>query len=457
MSSKKITAKLKESNVIKGIRDFGVSTAIVAGMPYVIPSVQKWINSENSGEKYQPEYKSQHIFVDSGVVSGICTDIAQACLYGYIAKEGTPEVLAIPALTNLASFIYEQNKEKIRNYFSERNKKKTLKKINKRNNKLEEKLSLKERIFGKKETTLQIIPQVTLSPNISVYVNDEKQKNIRVDIENNNPLEEQKDPLSEYLMNEEPFYISNNGEVDLFLRAYQNKLPVMLKGPTGCGKTRFIEHMAHKLKRPLITVNCQEDLSATDLVGRILLNEQGTYWQDGPLTKSARHGGICYLDEIIEARNDALVLIHSLTDHRRILPIDKTGEVIEAHPDFMLVVSYNPHYQSAIKDMKQSTRQRFVAMEFDYPEPDKEIEVIRKESGINQETAARLVNFGRKIRSMKGQGLTEGASTRLLTYAGKLIQSGIKPYEAIKTAIINPITDELDIQHSVMEVARTMF
>jgi nitric oxide reductase NorQ protein len=320
---------------------------------------------------------------------------------------------------------------------------------------VQERLSWKERILGRKNSRIDI----HLNPLVNVYVNGKKETDVEVEVKNAD-LEtavESADPLLDYRIAAEPFYTSMNGEVGLFEVAAKERLPVMLKGPTGCGKTRFVEHMAYKLGRPLITVNCQEDLSAADLAGRLLLNEKGTYWQDGSLAKSARYGAICYLDEIVEARNDAMVLIHSLTDHRRILPIDKTGEVIEAHPNFMLVVSYNPHYQSALKTMKQSTRQRFVSMEFDYPTKEKEIGIVQKESNVKYDLAEKLVGFGQKVRSMKGQGLSEGASTRLLIYAGKLMRSGIPTLSAVETAIVNPLTDEVDIQKSVRDAAKTYF
>ncbi len=354
-------------------------------------------------------------------------------------------------------------KDLISNSYSalrERFKVRQKKTLTKKSGELEEKLSLGERVFGRKRTEFNVKPRISITPKITVYVNDKEQDDVRVEVANSEiGVEEESldDQLESYRIAKEPFYLSLDGEKDLFRTAYEQKLPVMLKGPTGCGKTRFVEHMAYQLKKPLITVNCQEDLSATDLCGRLLINEQGTYWQDGPLAKAARHGGICYLDEIVEARNDAMVLIHSLTDHRRILPIDKTGEVIEASDDFMLVVSYNPDYQSALKNMKQSTRQRFVGMDFDYPCRDSEIKVVQKESGVDEQTASKLVALGSDVRAMKNQGLEEGAGTRLLTYAGKLIASGVDEYKAVDTAIAKPITDERDLLSSIQNLARKYF
>ncbi|HEY2847896.1 MAG TPA: CbbQ/NirQ/NorQ/GpvN family protein, partial [Pyrinomonadaceae bacterium] len=223
--------------------------------------------------------------------------------------------------------------------------------------------------------------------------------------------------VEKYKVKKEPFYLPIKDEVELFEAAYAAKLPAMLKGPTGCGKTRFVEYMAHRLKRPLITVACHEDLSSTDLVGRFLLEGEETVWHDGPLTSAVRAGAICYLDEVVEARKDTVVIIHPLTDDRRRLPIEKRGTVLDAPDDFMLVVSYNPGYQSILKDLKQSTRQRFVAMEFDYPDADAETKIVAKEGGIDESTAADLVKIGQKVRNLRGHGLEEGVSTRLLIYA----------------------------------------
>lgn len=245
-------------------------------------------------------------------------------------------------------------------------------------------------------------------------------------------------------------------EVELFEAAYAAKLPALLKGPTGCGKTRFVEYMAHRLGRPLITVACHEDLSATDLVGRFLLEGEETVWHDGPLTAAVRAGAICYLDEVVEARKDTVVIIHPLTDDRRRLPIEKRGTVIEAPPEFMLVVSYNPGYQSILKDLKQSTRQRFVAMEFDYPNAEAETKIVAKEGGIDEAMAADLVTIGQKVRNLRGHGLEEGVSTRLLIYAAQLIAKGISPIDAAEVAICSPITDDRDLQRSIREIITTI-
>ncbi|MCZ2390618.1 MAG: CbbQ/NirQ/NorQ/GpvN family protein [Acidobacteria bacterium] len=257
-------------------------------------------------------------------------------------------------------------------------------------------------------------------------------------------------------MKDEPFYLPVGKEVELFEASYAAKLPVMLKGPTGCGKTRFVEYMAHKLKRPLITVACHEDLSSTDLVGRFLLEGSETVWHDGPLTAAVRAGAICYLDEVVEARKDTVVIIHPLTDDRRRLPIEKRGTVLDAPPEFMLVVSYNPGYQSILKDLKQSTRQRFVAMEFDYPDAESETQIVAKEGGIDDSMAAELVKIGEKVRNLRGHGLEEGVSTRLLIYAAQLIAKGIAPIDAAEVALSAPITDDRDLQRSIREIITTV-
>src|SRR5438105_9083605 len=241
--------------------------------------------------------------------------------------------------------------------------------------------------------------------------------------------------IEEFTIAEEPYYLAVAREVELFEAAHAARLPVMLKGPTGCGKTRFVEHMAWRLGRPLITVACHEDLSATDLVGRFLLEGEETVWHDGPLTAAVRGGAICYLDEVVEARKDTVVIIHPLTDDRRRLPIEKRGTILDAPDDFMLVVSYNPGYQSILKDLKQSTRQRFVAMEFDYPDADAETKIVAREGGIDESTAADLVKIGQKVRNLRGHGLEEGVSTRLLIYAAQLISNGISPTRSAEVAI----------------------
>ena len=242
----------------------------------------------------------------------------------------------------------------------------------------------------------------------------------------------------------------------MFEAASGARLPVMLKGPTGCGKTRFVEYMAWRLNRPLITVACHEDLSATDLVGRFLLEGEETVWHDGPLTAAVRAGAICYLDEVVEARKDTVVIIHPLTDDRRRLPIEKRGTILDAPPDFMLVVSYNPGYQSILKDLKQSTRQRFIALEFDYPPPDLETEIVAREGGIDLNTAGDLVVIGQKVRNLRGHGLEEGVSTRLLIYAAQLIARGIAPALAAETALATPITDDRGLQRSIKEIITTI-
>ena len=262
--------------------------------------------------------------------------------------------------------------------------------------------------------------------------------------------------VEKYKVAKEPFYLPVNQEVELFEAAYAARLPVMLKGPTGCGKTRFVEYMAYRLGRPLVTVACHEDLSSTDLVGRFLLEGEETVWHDGPLTTAVRSGAICYLDEVVEARKDTVVIIHPLTDDRRRLPIEKRGTVIEAPEDFMLVVSYNPGYQSVLKDLKQSTRQRFIAMEFDYPNAELEAEIVAKEGGVDESTAKDLVNIGHKVRNLRGHGLEEGVSTRLLIYAAQMIAKGIAPVDAAEVAICSPITDDRELHRSIREIITTI-
>ena len=256
-------------------------------------------------------------------------------------------------------------------------------------------------------------------------------------------------PLDDWRIPTEPFYASQANEVALFEAAYAARLPVMVKGPTGCGKSRFVEYMAFKLGRPLITVACNEDMSAADLVGRFLLEPTGTRWQDGPLTVAARHGAICYLDEVVEARQDTTVVIHPLTDHRRTLPLDKKGELVRAHADFQLVISYNPGYQSLMKDLKTSTRQRFAALDFDYPAAALEAQIVTQETGLPLATAAALVQVAAAARRLKGHGLDEGISTRLLVYAAQLIGQGINPREAARMAMVRPITDDADIRDTL--------
>ncbi|OIR09666.1 denitrification regulatory protein NirQ [mine drainage metagenome] len=265
------------------------------------------------------------------------------------------------------------------------------------------------------------------------------------------------DNKEQYKVRKEPFYQAQRNEVALYEAAYAARLPVMVKGPTGCGKSRFIEYMAWKLNKPLITVACNEDMTASDLVGRYLLDAGGTRWLDGPLTTAARIGAICYLDEVVEARQDTTVVIHPLTDHRRTLPLDKKGELIEAHPDFQLVISYNPGYQSLMKDLKQSTKQRFTAFEFDYPEASVEAGILSKEADIDPGLAGQLVKIGQAARNLKGHGLDEGISTRLLVYAATLIKGGVEPRDACRMALVRPITDDADIRDTLDHAIDTTF
>jgi nitric oxide reductase NorQ protein len=269
-------------------------------------------------------------------------------------------------------------------------------------------------------------------------------------------------------MSDAPFYLPVADEVQLFTAAWENRLPVLLKGPTGCGKTRFLEHMAQTVRRRdsngagriagnLVTVACHEDLTGSDLVGRYLIKGDETVWIDGPLTRAVRHGAVCYLDEVVEARKDTIVLIHPLTDYRRLLPIDKTGELLEAHPDFLLVISYNPGYQSVLKDLKPSTRQRFVSIEFDYPPRDVEARIITHESGLDIEQAMHLAHLGEKVRHLRPSGLAEGVSTRLLVHAGRLIRNGVAPRRACVVAVSHSLTDDGDSQQAIDDVAAAIF
>lgn len=287
--------------------------------------------------------------------------------------------------------------------------------------------------------------------------------------------------IEEYHLTKEPYYVPVADEVELFEAAYAQKIPVIFKGPTGCGKTRFIEYMSYRLGQPLtrvkqnpspgapeavrtdddimplVTIACHEDLTASDLVGRYLLEGNETVWIDGPLTRAVKAGGICYLDEIVEARKDTTVLIHPLTDHRRILPVEKKGELLEAGEGFLLVLSYNPGYQSALKDLKHSTRQRFISLEFDYPPIDIEAEIVRHESGVDADVANQLAKLGGKVRNLKEHGLGEGASTRLLIYAGQLINQGIPPRRACQVAINWAVTDDHTVQRSIEELTTSIF
>jgi nitric oxide reductase NorQ protein len=261
----------------------------------------------------------------------------------------------------------------------------------------------------------------------------------------------------EYFIEKEPYYEPVGEEIDVFIAAYKQQIPILLKGPTGCGKTRFMEHMAWRLKKPLITVSCHDDLTASDLVGRFLISGGETQWIDGPLARSVRHGAICYLDEIVEARKDTTVVIHPLADDRRVLPMEKIGEVIEATPDFCLAISYNPGYQSVLKDLKQSTRQRFVALEFDYPSAELESKIIQNETSIDASMADRLVKFAHMTRNLKGSGLEEGASTRLLVHAAKLINADISPVTACHTAIAQALSDDVEMLSAVNELSSSLF
>jgi nitric oxide reductase NorQ protein len=249
-----------------------------------------------------------------------------------------------------------------------------------------------------------------------------------------------------------PPYIPNGNECQLFELAWSRQLPLLLKGPTGCGKTRFVSHMAARLGLPLSTVSCHDDLAAADLTGRYLLKGGDTVWVDGPLTKAVRDGGICYLDEVVEARKDVAVVLHPLTDDRRILPLERTGEVIEAPPGFMLVVSYNPGYQNILKALKPSTKQRFVSMEFDFLPKAQEVAVVSVESGLDEARVVPLVEVARRIRALKGHDIEEGVSTRLLVYCAALIDSGMDRKEAVRAAIIEPLTDDPDVKTALTEV-----
>jgi len=258
-------------------------------------------------------------------------------------------------------------------------------------------------------------------------------------------------------MTKEPFYQPIGNEISLFNQAYTHQLPVLIKGPTGCGKTRFVSYMAATLGRPLYTVACHDDLTAADLVGRYLIGDGKTFWQDGPLTRAVREGAICYLDEVVEARKDTTVVLHPLTDDRRILPLERTGEKLTAPPEFMLVVSYNPGYQNVFKGMKPSTRQRFVALRFQYPTAELEKQIVIGETGIDEMMSARLVNLVNALRNLKDHDLEEAASTRLVVYAATLIKHGFAPIEACRAALVEPLSDDLEIIEGLMEVVYATF
>jgi nitric oxide reductase NorQ protein len=263
--------------------------------------------------------------------------------------------------------------------------------------------------------------------------------------------------IDQYRVAREPYYRTVGDEVALFEAAYSVRMPMMLKGPTGCGKTRFVEYMAWKLAKPLVTVACNEDMTASDLVGRYLLDASGTRWQDGPLAIAARHGAICYLDEVVEARQDTTVVIHPLTDTRRVLPLEKKGELVHAHPDFQLVISYNPGYQSLMKDLKQSTKQRFGALDFGYPSHEIESEIVAHEGQISREVADKLVSVAERARNLKGHGLDEGISTRMLVYAAGLIAKGVEARAACRVALVRPITDDPDMRDALDAAVNTYF
>jgi len=254
-----------------------------------------------------------------------------------------------------------------------------------------------------------------------------------------------------------PFYSPSGSEVQLFEHAWRNQLPLLIKGPTGCGKTRFVSHMAARLGLPLYTVACHDDLTAADLVGRHLIGEGSTYWVDGPLTRAVREGGICYLDEVVEARKDTTVVLHPLSDDRRILPIERTGEELKAPPGFMLVVSYNPGYQNLLKGMKPSTRQRFVSLRFDYPGAVAERDIVLRETGIDTHNAERLVSLAEALRGLKDHDLEEAASTRLLIYTATLMRDGFAPVEACRAALVEPLSDDEETVAALMEVVYATF
>lgn len=265
------------------------------------------------------------------------------------------------------------------------------------------------------------------------------------------------DPLAAYRITDEPYYRSVAHELSLFDAAFALRMPLMLKGPTGCGKSRFVEHMAWRLGKPLITVACNEDITAGDLVGRWLLDAEGTRWQDGPLAQAARFGAICYLDEVVEARPDTTVVIHPLSDSRRVLPIEKLNELVHAHADFQLVISYNPGYQSVMKDLKTSTRQRFAAIEFAFPAPAIEAEIVAHESGLDLARAAQVVALGERTRRLKGHGLDEGASTRMLVHAAALMAGGLDAVTACRMAVVLPVTDDADMAQALEAAVAASF
>lgn len=265
------------------------------------------------------------------------------------------------------------------------------------------------------------------------------------------------DSRARHTAHELPFYDATSNEIDIFEYAWKNHLPLLIKGPTGCGKTRFVSYMAAKLGLPLYTVACHDDLTAADLVGRHLIGDGATYWSDGPLTRAVREGGICYLDEVVEARKDTTVVLHPLADDRRVLPIDRTGELIEAPSSFMLIVSYNPGYQNLMKGLKPSTRQRFVSLRFDFPSAAREEAILIGETGIDADTAKRLVAIGKSLRALKDRDLEEVASTRLLVYAATLIKAGLAPVEACRVTLVESLTDDIETTDALLEIVKATF
>lgn len=270
-------------------------------------------------------------------------------------------------------------------------------------------------------------------------------------------MESKSQKIEEHLIVEKPFYLVQKNELTIGLAAYKHGIPLLLKGPTGSGKTRFMQFLAWKLGRPLITVSCHDDLSTSDLVGRYLIRGGDTFWMDGPMTLAVRHGAICYLDEVVEARKDTTVVIHPLADDRRELAIEKRGELLTASPDFMLAVSYNPGYQSVLKDLKQSTRQRFIALELNYPEASLEVEIVSHEAGVDENIARSLVRIAGMTRGLKDSGLPEGASTRLLIHSGLLIKEGIPPREACRATITEALTDDSELNAAIDEMVSAVF
>ncbi len=254
-----------------------------------------------------------------------------------------------------------------------------------------------------------------------------------------------------------PYYAESGSEVDIFEAAWKQKVPVLLKGPTGCGKTRFVSYMAHTLNLPLITVSCHEDLSASDLIGRYVIQNDEVLWSDGPMTAAVRMGAILYLDEVVEARKDTIVAIHPLSDHRRSLLIDKLATVLEAPDDFLLVISYNPGYQSLLKELKPSTRQRFASIAFDYPAEETERDILITETGVNSDIASKLASLATRIRKLTHRGLEEGASTRLLLHTARLIQGGVSIADATNATLVETLSDDPEMQNALRDLIDDFF